>query len=75
VNIYKLSEEERKAKDIKSLPSSLSEALAELDKDKVLTDALGPEIYTAFKRAKGEEAESYRIHVTDWEVEEYLETA
>lgn len=75
INIYKLSEEERKAKGILSLPASLSEALGELDKDKVLTDALGPEIYTAFKRAKVEEAESYRIHVTDWEVEEYLETA
>jgi glutamine synthetase len=75
INIYKLSEEERKAQDIKALPSSLSDALVELDNDSVLKDALGPEIYTAFRRAKLEENEDYRIHVTDWEVEEYLEGA
>jgi glutamine synthetase len=75
INIYKLSEEERKAKGIKELPSSLSEALSELDNDDVLKNALGGEIYTAFRRAKLKECEDYRIHVTDWEVEKYLESA
>ena len=75
VNIYKLSEEERKAENIEELPSSLSEALSELDNDDVLKNALGTEIYTAFRRAKLEECEDYRIHVTDWEVEKYLESA
>ena len=75
INIYKLSEEERKAKDIKALPSSLAEALVELDNDSILKDALGTEIYSAFRRAKMEENEEYRIHVTDWEVEQYLEGA
>ena len=75
INIYKLSEEERKAKGIKELPSSLTEALYELDNDDVLKNALGAEIYTAFRRAKLEECEDYRIHVTDWEVEKYLESA
>ncbi|MDO9546354.1 MAG: glutamine synthetase family protein [Pelolinea sp.] len=75
INVYKLSEEERKAKDIRALPSSLADALDELDKDSVLKDALGTEIYTAFRRAKLEENEEYRIHVTDWEVEKYLESA
>jgi len=75
INIYRLSEEERKAKDIKELPSSLMEALSELDKDEVLKNAVGTEIYTAFRRAKLGECEEYRIHVTDWEVEKYLENA
>ena len=75
INIYKLSEEERKAKGIKELPASLSEALNELDNDDVLKNALGSEIYTAFRRAKLEECEEYRIHVTDCEVEKYLESA
>jgi glutamine synthetase len=75
VNIYKLSEEELKAKGIKALPSSLADALAELDKDSLLKDALGEDIYSAFRRAKLEENEDYRIHVTDWEVEKYLESA
>ena len=75
INIYHLSEEERKAKDIQELPSSLLEALGNLDKDTVLKDALGEEIYTAFRRAKMEEWEDFRINVTDWEVEKYLESA
>lgn len=75
VNIYHLSEDERRAKGIEELPASLTEALSELGKDDVLKDALGPEIYTAFLRAKMEEWEDFRIQVTDWEVSQYLESA
>ncbi|MDK2981271.1 MAG: glutamine synthetase [Chloroflexota bacterium] len=75
INIYHLSEDERKAKDINELPSSLLEALDALDKDTVLKNALGEEIYTAFRRAKLEEWDDFRIHVTDWEVEKFLESA
>jgi glutamine synthetase len=74
VNIYDLSLDERKAKDIRELPGSLLEALGELDSDDVLKNALGSEIYTAFRRAKLEEWDEYRIHVTDWEVQNYLES-
>jgi glutamine synthetase len=38
-----------------------------------LQDALGPVIYEAFRRAKWAEIEEYRMRVTDWEVERYLE--
>ena len=75
INIYRLSEEERKAKDIKALPSSLLEALQELDQDQVLKDGLGEEIYSAFRRAKLHEWEEFRIRVTDWEVDSYMENA
>ena len=75
VNIYELGIDERKAKGIKELPGSLAEALGELDQDEILKDALGEEIYGAFRRAKLEEWEDYRIHVTDWEVENFLESA
>ncbi len=73
INIYKLSQDERKAKGIQALPSSLLEAMQELDKDTVLKDGLGDEIYTAFHRAKMREWEDFRIRVTDWEVETYME--
>ena len=75
VNVYHLSEEERKAQGIKELPASLLEALAELDRCDVIKNALGNEIYYAFRRAKLEEWEDFRIHVTDWETEHYLENA
>ena len=75
INIYKMSQDERKAKGILSLPSSLLEALQELDKDTVLKEGFGEEIYSAFKRAKMHEWEDFRIRVTDWEVETYMENA
>jgi glutamine synthetase len=57
------------------LPGSLAEALVELDRDEVLKAALGETIYAAFVRAKWAEWDEFRIHVTDWEVERYLEVA
>ena len=55
--------------------NSHSDALNELGKDTVLKDILGPVIYDAFTCAKWEEWDDYRIHVTDYEIERYLETA
>ena len=75
VNIYNLSYEERVTRGIESLPGSLKEALAELATDSVLKDAIGAKLYSAFCRAKEEEWEDYRIHVTDWEIENYLQGA
>jgi glutamine synthetase len=60
---------------IGSLPGSLAEALRELEGDKVLQGALGPATYEAFTRAKWSEVEEYRTHVTDWELERYLEVS
>ena len=75
VNVYHLNEDERKAQGIEELPASLLEAMTELEKCEVVKNALGNEIYTAFRRAKLEEWEDFRIHVTDWEVERMLENA
>jgi glutamine synthetase len=74
VNIYNLTKEQRKDLNILSLPSSLSEALGELDNDNVLRIALGDPVYEAFVRAKTEEVETARIKVTDWEIDRYLES-
>jgi glutamine synthetase len=75
VNLYHLDAKERKKMGVGELPGSLAEALNELGKDKVLVDALGSVAYEAFNRAKWEEWDEYRIHVTDYEIERYLETA
>ncbi len=75
VNVYHLTHDERVAMNIPELPGSLAEALRELEKDNVLQAALGPVIYEAFHRAKWAEVEESRMHVTDWEVRRYLETA
>ncbi len=73
INIYELTENERKSMGIDSLPGSLAEALTELDRDSVVCEALGPTLYEAFVRARTAEWETYRISVTDWEIERYME--
>ena len=75
VNVYHLTPEERKVRGIAELPGSLAEALRELEQDKALQNAMGAPIYEAFHRAKWAEVEDYRMMVTDWELERYLETA
>jgi glutamine synthetase len=61
--------------NIAELPGSLAEALRELASDLVLQEALGDITYEAFDRAKWAEVDEYRMRVTDWEVERYLEVA
>lgn len=75
INVYELTAQQRKKMHITELPGSLLEAMRELDQDTVVKNALGPVLYEAFTRAKWAEWEEYRIHVMDWEVERYLETA
>jgi len=75
INLYHLDEKERKKLKIGELPGSLGESLDELSKDKVLVEALGPSAYEAFMRAKTEEWNEFRLRVSDYEIERYLETA
>jgi glutamine synthetase len=75
VNVYHLTEAERQERGVRQLPGSLQEALQELDENELLKSVLGSTIYEAFRRAKLEEWETYRINVTDWELSRYLEIA
>ncbi|MBO9367231.1 MAG: type I glutamate--ammonia ligase [Chloroflexi bacterium] len=75
INLYHLTREERAQMGVRELPGSLAEALREFEQDEVLKDALGPVTTEAFLRAKWAEVEEYRMKVTDWEIQRYLETA
>jgi glutamine synthetase len=75
VNLYHLDKRERKKLGVGELPGSLAEALIELEKDAVLKSALGESVYEAFVRAKWEEWDDFRLRVTDYEIERYLEIA
>jgi glutamine synthetase len=74
INVYELTADERKAMGVNELPGSLQEAMVELEKDSVLKETLGEAVYEAFMRAKGDEWDDYRIHVTDWEIGRYMES-
>lgn len=75
INLYHLEKEDRAKMGVQELPGSLAEALTELDKDEVIKSALGATTYEAFARAKWEEWDEFRMRVSDYEIERYLETA
>lgn len=59
-------------RQLKTLPSSLHEALEELEKDDLIASALGPHIYARFIEAKRQEWDEYRLFVSQWELDRYL---
>ena len=54
------------------LPMTLGDAIVELQKDDVVAETLGPMIYQRFLEARQSEWESYRQHVSAWELDRYL---
>jgi len=58
---------------IRELPGSLGEALDELEADDVIRAALGDHVFHHYLDAKRTEWDEYRVQVSDWEVERYLD--
>jgi glutamine synthetase len=73
-NIYEFDEQKRAEYGIETLPSNLGEAIAELEQDEVVADALGEHVYEKFVEAKSQEYDEYRVDVSQWELDRYLET-
>jgi glutamine synthetase len=55
------------------LPTTLEESLNLLEEDKALTEMLGEEFVTAYTVMRRYELQRFMDHVTDWELQEYLE--
>jgi glutamine synthetase len=72
-NIYDMSVRDKRKHKVKNLPTTLREALNELESDRVIRDALGDHIYQHFIHAKREEWKLYAATVHDWELQRYLE--
>jgi len=71
-NIFHMTEKERAAEGIGSLPGSLNEAIALTEKSELVKEALGEHVFSAFIENKKAEWDSYRINLTQWEKDRYL---
>jgi glutamine synthetase len=71
-NVYEMTDEERKKKNISTLPASLHEAIQLCEKSQLVRKALGEHVFYAFLQNKKIEWDQYRIHVTDYETNRYL---
>jgi glutamine synthetase len=71
-NMYKLTAADRQAMSIVSLPTSLAEALDEMEKDSLVRTVLGDHITDNYLSAKRQEWDEYRMAVSQWEIDQYL---
>jgi len=71
-NIYVMTDEERRAAGIRSLPEDLYEAIGLASESKVLREGLGEHVLEFLLRNKREEWDDYRSQVTPYELERYL---
>ncbi len=72
-NIFEFTDEAAAARGITTVAKSLLEALDELKNDKVIREALGEFCVEKLIEAKTAEWDSYRLSVTQWELDRYLE--
>ena len=72
-NLYHFDESERRRRNIQTLPSSLPEALDEMERDELVRETLGDHIVERLLEAKRSECDEFRMRVTQWELDRYLE--
>jgi len=73
-NIYEMTDAERRAAGIGSLPHNLDEALREMEESELVAEALGEHVFEYFLRNKRVEWDEYRSQVTPFELARYLPT-
>jgi glutamine synthetase len=72
-NIYAMTDQDKKDAGIASMPASLREALDEFIANPLGKATLGDHIHEKFIANREIEWDKYRIAVTDWEIETYLD--
>lgn len=73
-NLYHFSEEDLRRRNVATLPATLGEAIAELEQDDVVRDALGEHLFERLLEARKQEWDAFRKHVSKWEIDRYLES-
>lgn len=72
-NLYDLSPAQMREQGIGILPQSLGEAINQLENNQVIRDALGNALSEEFIKIKRAEALEYQRHVSDWEINRYVD--
>lgn len=71
-NIFHMNDAERKKLGIKALPGSLAEACDVFESSALMKETLGDHIFNTLLANKRLEWDRFRMHVTDYEMNEYL---
>lgn len=73
IDLFQLSTAELEERGIKTMPTTLGEALDAFEKSELMRDVLGDHIFSYLVREKRREWDEYRCVVSDWELNRYLE--
>ena len=71
-NLYHLSPEERRRLGIEQLPETLGEAIELTAQSELVLRTLGEHMFNRYIEIKRQEWDDYRVRVTPWELERYL---
>lgn len=71
LNLYGLTDKERKAKQIQALPNSLEEAIKYMENSDLVRETLGNHSFERFISLKENECNEYRVQVTEYEINKY----
>ena len=72
-NLFSLSEDEIKERNINCLPETLHEAIEEFKSSEILKETLGEHIFYKYIEAKEKEWKEYHTTVSEFELAKYLE--
>lgn len=72
-DIFEMTPEEIEERGIGSVAANLKEAIEALEADDVVRGAIGEFSFRKFKEAKMQEWDSYRISISQWELDRYME--
>ena len=72
-DVYKFGLSDLQKYKISTMPESLIEAVCELKKSKLAREVLGKHTFDVYVAAKENEYNDFRIQVTQWELNKYLE--
>jgi glutamine synthetase len=72
-NLYHLSPEERQRLGIEQLPETLGEAIELTARSELVLRALGEHMFNRFIEIKRQEWDDYRVQVTSWELDRFLQ--
>ncbi len=72
VDIFEMTQAEKEAAGIASLPGNLDEAIAAFKENPLARETLGAHIFEKYIEGKTREWNAYRTAVTDWELKRYI---
>jgi len=71
-NLFAMTPQELAAEQIRALPGSLNEAVADMERSELVAETLGEHVFEWFIRNKRAEWAAYKTHISQFELDRYL---